>query len=279
MAELHCAHSSTSWLPRFLMPSWAFAWCCSYNPVPKSCNRTHIIHQLTAEKRQIYWIVCLIWAGMSSFVPTTGPNLSYILFCRNIFSDNLFQASFQQTHTVYVPKKSPTNVQLFGTGNNETTAPSPNTDELTVNTNAPSVETALIRDLQYRNGTNTLGIVFFCLVFGTMLGTIGNKGQVVIDFFTAVFEVVMKMVTCVMWLTPIGISSVIAGKILSITNLAPVMMQLMWFIITVAIGVFFYQWIVMQLIYLIIVRKNPFKFYYGLIHPMLMAFATASTWV
>lgn len=145
------------------------------------------------------------------------------------------------------------------------------------NTESPAVEAILKRELQYRHGTNTLGIVFFCLVFGTMLGTIGSKGQVVIDFFAAVFEVVMKMVTCVMWLTPIGISSVIAGKILSIENLAPVMMQLMWFIITVAIGVFFYQWIVMQLIYFVILRKNPYTFYAGLLHPMLMAFATAST--
>lgn len=187
----------------------------------------------------------------------------------------MFQASFQQTHTVYVAKISSVSEQLF---DNETTTLLPNITDILGDTEAPPpAETELIRDLQYRHGTNTLGIVFFCLVFGTMLGTIGSKGQVVIDFFTAVFEVVMKMVSCVMWLTPIGISSVIAGKILSINNLAPVMMQLMWFIITVAIGVFFYQWVVMQLIYFIIVRKNPFKFYYGLIHPMLMAFATAST--
>lgn len=135
----------------------------------------------------------------------------------------------------------------------------------------------LMRIVQYRPGTNTLGIVFFCLVFGTFLGTIGSKGQVVVDFFSAVFEVVMRMVTCVMWLTPLGISSVIAGKILGVQDLALVMSQLMWFIITVAIGVFFYQMIVMQLIYFIFLRRNPFKFYYGLIHAMLTAFATAST--
>lgn len=135
----------------------------------------------------------------------------------------------------------------------------------------------LMRIVQYRSGTNTLGIVFFCLVFGTFLGTIGTKGQVVVDFFSAVFEVVMKMVTCVMWLTPVGISSVIAGKILGVHDLALVMAQLMWFIITVAIGVFFYQIIVMQLIYFIFLRRNPFKFYYGLFHAMLTAFATAST--
>lgn len=70
----------------------------------------------------------------------------------------------------------------------------------------------------YRSGTNTLGLVFFCLVFGSLLGTLGPKGKVVIDFFQAIFEVIMKMVTGVMWFTPIGVSSVIAGKILGVTN-------------------------------------------------------------
>lgn len=57
----------------------------------------------------------------------------------------------------------------------------------------------LTRVTQYRSGTNTLGIVFFCLVFGTFLGTLGEKGQIVIDFFKAVFEVIMRMVSTVMW--------------------------------------------------------------------------------
>lgn len=122
-----------------------------------------------------------------------------------------------------------------------------------------------------------MGIVFFCLVFGTFLGTIGQKGQVVVDFFAAIFEVVMKMVTCVMWLTPVGISSVIAGKILGVSDLHLVMAQLMWFILTVAIGVVLYQLVIMQAIYYVFVRRNPFKFYAGLIQAMLTAFATAST--
>lgn len=140
-------------------------------------------------------------------------------------------------------------------------------------------EPEMVRVVQYRNGTNTLGIVFFCLVFGTFLGTIGTKGRVVVDFFTAIFEVVMKMVTCVMWLTPIGISSVIAGKILSVNDLHLVMTQLMWFILTVMIGVLLYQLIIMQAIYYIFVRKNPFRFYSGLVQATLTAFATASTLV
>lgn len=135
----------------------------------------------------------------------------------------------------------------------------------------------MIPVVQYRSGTNMLGIVFFCLVFGTILGTIGEKGHVVINFFTAVFEVIMKMVilACV-WLSPIGISSVIAGKILSVENLSLVISQLLLFIITVASGVFLYQFIVLQAIYFLIVRKNPFKFYGELVQPLLYAFASAS---
>ncbi|EDW03445.1 GH10499 [Drosophila grimshawi] len=195
---------------------------------------------------------------------------------RNVFPDNLFQASIQQAHTVYLPK--PSMLHSSNETGNDTTTVLTNSVEAQRQLQAlEEEEVVLVRDIQYRSGTNTLGIVFFCLVFGTVLGTIGQKGQVVVDFFAAVFEVIMKMVTCVMWLTPVGISSVIAGKILSVDNLSLVMAQLVWFIITVAIGVIIYQFVVMQFIYFVFVRRNPFKFYKGLIEAMLTAFATAST--
>ncbi|OAD55224.1 Excitatory amino acid transporter [Eufriesea mexicana] len=178
---------------------------------------------------------------------------------RNMFPDNIFQAAFQQAHTVYVPKTPPFRNL---------------TDSISSDVLG---DEELMRVTQYRSGTNTLGIVFFCLVFGTFLGTLGEKGQIVIDFFKAVFEVIMRMVSTVMWMTPVGITSVIAGKILGVADLALVMSQLAWFIVTIVIGVFFYQLVIMQLIYLAFVRKNPFKFYAGLAQGTLTAFAMAST--
>ncbi|XP_059055576.1 excitatory amino acid transporter isoform X2 [Achroia grisella] len=174
---------------------------------------------------------------------------------RNIFPDNIVQAAFQQAHTVY------------------TEPPTMFARNFTENDTLPN----LVRVVSYRSGTNTLGLVFFCLVFGSLLGTLGPKGQVVIDFFQAIFEVIMKMVTGVMWFTPLGVSSVIAGKILGVSNVATVMSQLAWFIATVTVGVFFYQLIVMQLIYFAFLKKNPYKFYLGLTQAMLTASATAST--
>lgn len=211
----------------------------------------------------------------------------FIFDFRNVIPDNIFQASIQQAHTVYLPKDSL--AHAFNETVNETL---PLVSEINVATmqqqsqqlvpaepltTSSEPQPELIRVVQYRSGTNTLGIVFFCLVFGTFLGMIGNKGRIVVDFFSAIFDVVMKMVTCVMWLTPIGISSVIAGKILSVNDLHLVMAQLIWFILTVTVGILLYQLIIMQAIYYVFVRKNPFRFYTGLMQAMLTAFATAST--
>eukprot|EP00095_Tigriopus_kingsejongensis_P005935 maker-scaffold316_size209483-snap-gene-1.34 protein:Tk05935 transcript:maker-scaffold316_size209483-snap-gene-1.34-mRNA-1 annotation:"excitatory amino acid transporter 2-like" len=134
-----------------------------------------------------------------------------------------------------------------------------------------------VRELSYRSGTNTLGIIFFCLTFGTVLGSLGKKANVVINFFAVIDEVIMKMVYGIMWISPIGISSVICAKILSVANLSAVVSQLGLFIVTVVSGVFLYQFTVLQLIYFIFVRKNPFKFWWGLFQSWMTAFATAST--
>merc|ERR1719264_1908919 len=121
--------------------------------------------------------------------------------------------------------------------------------------------------LAYRGGTNTLGIIFFCLTFGTVLGSIGRKAESVITFFRVIDEVIMKMVNGIMWISPIGISSVICAKILGVANLSSVMSQLGLFIVTACSGIFIYQFIIYQAIYFFFIRKNPFKFWWCLSKP------------
>ena len=57
----------------------------------------------------------------------------------------------------------------------------------------------MIYFLLFRAGTNTLGIIFFCLAFGTVLGSLGKAGKTVIDFFVVIDEVILKMVYGIMW--------------------------------------------------------------------------------
>ena len=165
---------------------------------------------------------------------------------RNLIPNNVFQASMETAITRY-------------------------TEEVTGNS------TITGKTLDYRSGTNTLGIIFFCLTFGTVLGSLGTSGKPLVNLFSIIDQVIMKMVYMVMWVSPIGIASVIAAKILGVADLALVMSQLGLFMVTVCAGVFFYQFVCLQLIYFMIVRKNPYKFWWGLFQSWMTAFATAST--
>ena len=43
------------------------------------------------------------------------------------------------------------------------------------------------------------GIIVFCIAFGVIIGKMGEKAQVMIDFFQCLNEVVMKLVWVIMW--------------------------------------------------------------------------------
>ncbi|KAF6208181.1 hypothetical protein GE061_016633 [Apolygus lucorum] len=181
---------------------------------------------------------------------------------RNLVPDNLFQAAFEQTFTEYVP---------VSIKYEHVEHPNENASNIEV------IQQAKInRHLKFRDGTNTLGIIFFCLIFGCVLGTLGPQKHIVINFFNVIYEVLLKMLMGAIWFTPVGVGSIICGKIISLGQLSQTLTQLSWFILAVAIGFGIYQFIIIQCIYFFFVRKNPFK-YYGSFGPaILTAFATAS---
>ncbi|VVC37699.1 Hypothetical protein CINCED_3A000333 [Cinara cedri] len=164
---------------------------------------------------------------------------------KNLLPENVFQATIQQTLTEYEPIKK----------ENQTT---------------------FKRVTKYKDGTNTLGIIFFCLIFGTILGTMGERKRPVLDFFTVTYEVMQKILTGVIWFTPLGVASVICGKIITLADLTSTLIQLSMFIGTTVGGFLFYQLIVLQLIYFVILKKSPWPYYLSLGPALATAFATAS---
>ena len=74
----------------------------------------------------------------------------------------------------------------------------------------------------------------------------------VVDFFKIIDEAIMKMVNAIMWISPVGISSVICAKILGVAQLGSVMSQLGLFIFTVCSGIFIYQFTFLQVIKMMI---------------------------
>merc|ERR1711936_574544 len=163
---------------------------------------------------------------------------------RNLVPDNLFQAAFETA------------------GTRQISDPDTGEDK---------------RKLTYRSGTNTLGIIFFCLTFGTCLGSVGPRAKPVIDFWIVIDDVIMRMVSIIMWISPVGIASVISAKILLVSDLASIMSQLGCFILTVCGGIFLYQFTFLQAIFFLFTKKNPFQFWWGIFQAWMTAFATAST--
>lgn len=165
---------------------------------------------------------------------------------RNFFPDNLFQSFFEQVYTTYKTENSSNGIIVS-------------------------------RELAYRAGPSTLGLVIFCILFGSVLNTIGSKGKIIKEFFGDVFEVLMKLTTVVMWLSGVGMCSIITGKLLAIGNLAEIISQLAVFVMCVSLGLAFHQLVLLPSLYFIYLKKNPVKFYSHLAEPWITAFGVSSS--
>ncbi|XP_034040536.1 excitatory amino acid transporter 2-like isoform X2 [Thalassophryne amazonica] len=170
---------------------------------------------------------------------------------RNLFPENLVQACFQQVQTIV--SAVPTN-----------------------RTNGPT-QLILKRSLQFKSGMNVLGLIGFFVAFGVIMGKMGEKAKLMLDFFNILNEIVMKLVSAIMWYSPLGIACLICGKIISIANLEVVARQLGMYMVTVIVGLIIHGGIFLPMIYFVIVKKNPFKFFMGIFQAWVTALGTASS--
>ena len=53
--------------------------------------------------------------------------------------------------------------------------------------------------LQQVQSSNMLGLVMFSVVFGAILGQLGDIGQPMVVFFEIFLEVIMRIITLVIW--------------------------------------------------------------------------------
>ncbi|KAM9331304.1 excitatory amino acid transporter 3 [Gastrophryne carolinensis] len=187
---------------------------------------------------------------------------------RNMFPENLVQACFQQYKTkreelkpTKDPDKNDTNdknntLELFAAEQNQT------------------------KDYKivglYSDGINVLGLIVFCLVFGIVIGKMGEKGQVLVDFFNALNEATMQIVQIIMWYMPLGILFLIAGKIIEVNDWE-IFRKLGLYMATVLSGLAIHSVIVLPLIYLVVVRKNPFRYAMGMAQALLTALMISSS--
>uniref|UniRef100_A0A1I8FAT6 Amino acid transporter n=1 Tax=Macrostomum lignano TaxID=282301 RepID=A0A1I8FAT6_9PLAT len=140
----------------------------------------------------------------------------------------------------------------------------------------PTPKPTLPRWSGWRAG-NLLGIIVFSLAFGVALSRIGERGHVARQFFDGCSEAVLVVVQSCDLVHPIGIIFLISGKIIEMENVVETLSQLGLYSITVISGLVIHGFIVLPLIYLIVVRRNPFRYMFGSLRAILTALSTASS--
>ncbi|KAG8567881.1 hypothetical protein GDO81_013816 [Engystomops pustulosus] len=202
---------------------------------------------------------------------------AFLDLIRNLFPENLVQACFQQIQTVSkkVPAPPspldlirPINVTGLSVNGSESNSSMTETSEPTMVTQ---------KKLEFKGGMNVLGLIGFFIAFGISMGKMGDQAKLMADFFNILNEIIMRLVSMIMWYSPLGIASLICGKIAAIKDLETVARQLGMYMITVIVGLVIHGGMILPLIFFSITRKNPYRFYGGIFQAWITALGTASS--
>uniref|UniRef100_A0A3Q3R8I6 Amino acid transporter n=1 Tax=Monopterus albus TaxID=43700 RepID=A0A3Q3R8I6_MONAL len=180
----------------------------------------------------------------------TTPNVTTVDtlldLLRNMFPENLVQACFQQVrgfaHSLFIPNITK-DYKITGS---------------------------------YSDGINVLGLIVFCVAFGLVIGKMGEKGRILLEFFDALNEATMKLVQIIMCYMPVGILFLIAAKITEVEDWE-IFRKMGLYMVTVLSGLAVHAIVVLPLIYFVIVRKNPFTFTLGMAQALVTALMISSS--
>ena len=79
--------------------------------------------------------------------------------------------------------------------------------------------------------------------------------------------------------SPVGIASIIAGKLLEVEDFAALIQQIGLYMVTVLLGLLIHGCILLPLLYLVLTRSNPLKLLRAIAQALLTAFGTSSRYV
>lgn len=133
--------------------------------------------------------------------------------------------------------------------------------------------------IQSASHTDILPLIFFSLLFGGVLTTLGSKGQIVLDFFDGVSEAMMQMVNLIMYTAPLGIFALIAarlGKAGGGSAFFEEISKLGNYALCVILALLFHA-VVLGVIYALLAKRNPIQFFKTLFKALTTAFSTASS--
>uniref|UniRef100_H3DDF3 Amino acid transporter n=1 Tax=Tetraodon nigroviridis TaxID=99883 RepID=H3DDF3_TETNG len=173
---------------------------------------------------------------------------AFLDLIRNMIPNNLVEACFKQYKTVY-KKTVPQNL---------TEALNVTESQKAFSIIAFPPQEELVPVPSYFAGVNALGLVVFSVCLGLVIGSMKQQGQVLQDFFDSLNEAIMRLVSIIIWYTPVGILFLITGKILEMSNLAEMGSQLGMYTASVIVGLVLLVLIVLPLLLDMANQKHPY---------------------
>lgn len=125
-----------------------------------------------------------------------------------------------------------------------------------------------------------LPLIFFSLLFGAAISTLGPRAKGVVDGFSVLNDAIMKIVQWIMVVAPIGIFGLIAGRIGSAGGFSgfwPELVAVGKYCLTVVLGLAIHGIIVLPALLFVFGKRNPMMYFKGMMPALLNAFSTASS--
>ncbi|XP_063685047.1 excitatory amino acid transporter-like isoform X2 [Bolinopsis microptera] len=135
----------------------------------------------------------------------------------------------------------------------------------------------LNRSLEFKSGMNMIGVIVFSIVIGVIMSLHPKEAAPLMKVIQAVNDVTMRLVTLILWYSPIGIFFLIAGQFAGVENFGEMMAQLGMYMVTVLGGIAIHFFIVLPGIFYAFTRRNPVQYYLNMLPAIATAFGTDSS--
>lgn len=123
---------------------------------------------------------------------------------------------------------------------------------------------------------NTLPVVIGGIVIGLALVLGGEKSRLTIQVLEGAFEALIRLVMWVIWLAPLGIFFIVAGRVGQV-GLANLVGPLGLYVLTVVLGLLLHGAVVLPLVLWALGKTNPYRFMWAVRKVLITAFSTASS--
>jgi len=123
-----------------------------------------------------------------------------------------------------------------------------------------------------------LSLIFFAILFGFFISKSQKKyREILMNFFTAVFEVMMKITLFVIKFTPFGIFGIVAKTIADQDDLIGLVTSMGLYMLTVILALSIHSMITLPALLKFVGKVNPVKHMKNMSTPLLTAFSTSSS--